>query len=210
MSFDQYMKRLPMVAILRGITPKEVLEHGHVLVEAGFQIIEVPMNSPNPIDSIALLQEFFGEKVLIGAGTVMTPEQLDQLHAVKAKLMVCPHTDTELIRYAKSLGMYALPGFFTATEAFSALEAGADGLKLFPAEAIPGPNVIKAFCAVLPPDLWLCPVGGVTPSNLEHYVTAGAKGFGLGSALYRAGQSVEKTSQNARAFVEAWRALEVY
>ncbi|MCO4784488.1 2-dehydro-3-deoxy-6-phosphogalactonate aldolase [Marinomonas atlantica] len=209
MSFDQHMKRLPLVAILRGIKPNEVLEHGRALVAAGFEIIEVPMNSPNPIESIALLQKQFGEKVLVGAGTVTTIEQVDQLYAVNAKLMVCPHTDVPLIRYAKSLGMFALPGFFTATEALAALNAGADGLKLFPAEGISSPKIIKAFNSILPQNTWFCPVGGVTPSNLEHYVAEGATGFGLGSALYRVGQSVEQTSYNALAFVTAWHELEV-
>ena len=205
MNFHDCMAELPLVAILRGVKPDEVLTHGQALVKAGFRIIEVPLNSPEPMTSIATLQEALGTQALIGAGTVMTREQVDQLADIGAKLMVCPHTDASLIRYAKAKGMFALPGFFTATEAFTALDAGADGLKLFPAEGIPSPKVIKAMGAVLPKPLWFCPVGGVSPDNLAEYVAMGANGFGLGSALYKAGQEVNETAHNAAAFVAAWR-----
>lgn len=207
-SFDLLMQELPMVAILRGIQKEEVVEHTHALLEAGFRLIEVPLNSPEPFTSIRLLQETFSDKALIGAGTVLNMEQLNQLIATGAGLMVCPHTNPELIKAAKVAGLYAMPGFFTATEAFAALQAGADAVKLFPAEALPTMGVIKALGAVIPTDTWLCPVGGVTPDNLAEYLKVGARGFGLGSALYKKGQSVAITKANAEAFVTAWKAYQ--
>lgn len=203
-SFNELMTEFPMVAILRGIQPNEVVEHTQVLINSGFRLIEVPLNSPDAFTSIRLLQNTFGEKALIGAGTVLTMAQLTELVATGAKLMVCPHTDVELIKAAKVAGLYAMPGFFTASEAFAALHAGADAVKLFPAEALPSINVVKALGAVIPSDVWLCPVGGVTPDNVKDYFTVGARGFGLGSALYKKGQSVEITKANADAFMAAW------
>lgn len=205
--FPTLMAELPMVAILRGIKPEEVLAHGEALINAGFSILEVPLNSPEPFKSIELLQKKFGDKALIGAGTVMRKDQIDQLVEIGAGIMVCPHTDVALIRAAKAAGLYAFPGFFTASEAFAAIEAGADAIKLFPAEAMTSPNVISALCAVVPKSVRICPVGGVTPSNMGSYIDAGAQGFGLGSALYKAGQSVEVTSKNAHAFVAGWKAI---
>lgn len=205
--FPTLMAQLPMVAILRGIKPEEVLAHGEALINAGFGILEVPLNSPEPFKSIALLQQTYGDRALIGAGTVMNKEQVAQLVEIGAGLMVCPHTDVSLIKAAKAAGLYAFPGFFTASEAFAALEAGADGLKLFPAEALTSPKVISALGAVIPKSVRICPVGGVTPDNLKAYIDAGAQGFGLGSALYKAGQSVETTAQQAKAFVQAWHHL---
>ena len=204
-SFEAMMQELPMVAILRGIEPSEVLEHGRVLIDAGFRIIEVPLNSPNPFESIRLLQEAYGENTLIGAGTVLTMEQLAQLIATGAGLMVAPHTDPEIIRAAKAAGLYTMPGFFTVTEAFAAIHAGADALKIFPAEALPSLKVISAMGAVVPKEVRLCPVGGVSPDNVGDYLDAGARGFGLGSALYKKGQSVEQTRLNALAFAAAWK-----
>ncbi|PYF84635.1 2-keto-3-deoxy-phosphogalactonate aldolase [Marinomonas alcarazii] len=207
-SFDALMQEFPMVAILRGITPAEVVEHAQVLIDAGFRLIEVPLNSPDAFTSIRSLQEKFGDQVLIGAGTVLTMAQLTELVDTGAKLMVCPHTDVELIKAAKVAGLYAMPGFFTASEAFAALHAGADAVKLFPAEALPTINVVKALGAVIPAETWLCPVGGVTPANVEDYLNVGARGFGLGSALYKKGQSVAVTKTNADAFVAAWKAYQ--
>lgn len=204
-SFDALMHEFPMVAILRGITPDEVVEHAQVLIDAGFRLIEVPLNSPDAFTSIHTLQEKFGDQVLIGAGTVLTMSQLTELVDTGAKLMVCPHTDVELIKAAKVAGLYAMPGFFTASEAFAALHAGADAVKLFPAEALPTINVVKALGAVIPAETWLCPVGGVTPDNVADYLNVGARGFGLGSALYKKGQSVEITKDNAEAFMAAWK-----
>ncbi|NLQ18899.1 2-dehydro-3-deoxy-6-phosphogalactonate aldolase [Marinomonas sp. M1K-6] len=204
-SFDAFMQEFPMVAILRGVKPDEVVEHAQVLIETGFRLIEVPLNSPDAFTSIRTLQDKFGEQVLIGAGTVLTMAQLTELVATGAKLMVCPHTDVELIKAAKVAGLYAMPGFFTASEAFAALHAGADAVKLFPAEALPTINVVKALGAVIPAETWLCPVGGVTPDNVADYLNVGARGFGLGSALYKKGQSVETTKANAEAFMAAWK-----
>lgn len=204
-SFNALMQEFPMVAILRGIKPDEVIEHAQVLIDAGFRLIEVPLNSPDAFTSIHFLQDKFGEQVLIGAGTVLTMAQLTELVATDAKLMVCPHTDVELIKAAKVAGLYAMPGFFTASEAFAALHAGADAVKLFPAEALPTINVVKALGAVIPAETWLCPVGGVTPNNVADYLNVGARGFGLGSALYKKGQSVETTKANAEAFMTAWK-----
>ena len=204
-SFDALMQEFPMVAILRGVKPDEVVEHTQVLIDAGFRLIEVPLNSPDAFTSIRSLQEKFGEQVLIGAGTVLTMAQLTELVDTGAKLMVCPHTDVELIKAAKVAGLYAMPGFFTASEAFAALHAGADAVKLFPAEALPTINVVKALGAVIPNEIWLCPVGGVTPDNVAEYLSVGARGFGLGSALYKKGQSVETTKANAEAFMAAWK-----
>jgi 2-dehydro-3-deoxyphosphogalactonate aldolase len=207
-SFNALMQEFPMVAILRGIKPDEVIEHAQVLIAAGFRLLEVPLNSPDAFTSIRSLQDKFGEQVLIGAGTVLTMTQLTELVATGAKLMVCPHTDVELIKAAKVAGLYAMPGFFTASEAFAALHAGADAVKLFPAEALPTINVVKALGAVIPAETWLCPVGGVTPNNVADYLNVGARGFGLGSALYKKGQSVETTKANAEAFMAAWKAYQ--
>ncbi|GAB3482859.1 2-dehydro-3-deoxy-6-phosphogalactonate aldolase [Marinomonas epiphytica] len=198
---QHYFMGCPLIAILRGITPQEVLAHGQALYEAGFRVIEVPLNSPEPFESIQLLQDHFAGKALIGAGTVLQSEQVNHLAATGAGLMVCPHTDELLIRQAKAAGLLALPGFLSPTEAFKALQAGADGLKLFPAEALPSTSVIKALRAVLPKDVPLCPVGGVSPSNMAEYLQQGASGFGLGSALYRAGQEVQQTQVRAEAFI---------
>jgi len=204
-SFDAFMAECPMVAILRGIEPDEVLAHSQVLIKAGFRLIEVPLNSPDAFASIRLLQTTYGASAVIGAGTVLTLAQLTELVSTGAKLMVCPHTDVELIKAAKVAGLYAMPGFFTASEAFAALHAGADAVKLFPAEALPDRKVIRALGAVIPSKTWLCPVGGVTPENMTRYFDAGARGFGLGSALYKKGQSVAVTQANANAFMAAWK-----
>ncbi|MEL0635683.1 MULTISPECIES: 2-dehydro-3-deoxy-6-phosphogalactonate aldolase [Marinomonas] len=204
-SFNELMTEFPMVAIMRGIQPSEVVAHTQVLIDAGFRLIEVPLNSPDAFTSIRLLQKTFGDQALIGAGTVLTMPQLTELVATGAKLMVCPHTDVELIKAAKVAGLYAMPGFFTASEAFAALHAGADAVKLFPAEALPSINVIKALGAVIPAQAWLCPVGGVTPNNVKEYLDTGARGFGLGSALYKKGQEVAVTKANAESFMAAWK-----
>jgi len=205
--FSSWMETLPLVAILRGIKPEEVVDHAQALIDAGFNILEVPLNSPDPFTSIRLLQEKFGDKTLIGAGTVVTREQLTELVATGAKLMVSPNINVDLIKAAKVAGLYVFPGFFTASEAFAAMDAGADALKVFPAEAMTSPKVISAFCAVIPKSMKICPVGGVSPTTMQQYIDAGAQGFGLGSALYKAGQSVETTAQNAKAFADGWKAI---
>ncbi|QOL13982.1 2-dehydro-3-deoxy-6-phosphogalactonate aldolase [Dickeya dianthicola] len=195
---------LPLMAILRGITPDEVLEHVAALLDAGFDAVEIPLNSPNPYDSIRLAVEHFGSRALIGAGTVLKADNVDKLQEIGSKLVVTPNTSPEVIRRAVGYGMTVCPGCATATEAFTALDAGAQSLKIFPSSAF-GPDYIKALKAVLPKDVPVFAVGGVTPENLKDYLDAGCVGAGLGSDLYRAGQSVDVTAQKAHAFVNAYK-----
>ena len=203
-TLDHYADRLPLVAILRGITPAEILSIGRVLVDAGFAILEVPLNSPDPFASIAKLVEHFGDDILIGAGTMRTADDLDHLLDAGGRLMVTPHGDPALIRAAKQRGLLTLPGIATPSEAFAAMAAGADGLKLFPAELI-APKIVKAMRAVLPKDIQLFPVGGIEPQSMAAYRAAGANGFGLGSALYKPGMDAAAVADRAHAFVQAWR-----
>ena len=193
----------PLVAILRGVTPDEADSIAAVIVESGFGAIEVPLNSPDPFASIELIARLFGDKVLVGAGTVLEPSQVDEVAQAGAKLVVAPNADSAVIERAAKLGLIAVPGVATMTEAFAALKAGASGLKLFPGEAL-GPDVVKAWRAVLPKETQLYPVGGVTPERMGPYRRAGASGFGIGSALYRPGASVEEVRRSAETFVKAW------
>ena len=202
------MERLPLVAILRGIKPLETTAIGRVLVAQGFTMIEVPLNSPEPFVSIKLLRNALPAETIVGAGTVTQAEDVEHVKAAGGELIVMPHADTAVIRAAKSAGMLALPGVATPTEAFAALHAGADGLKLFPAELIT-PPVLKAMLAVLPKGVATLPVGGITPDTMKPYVDAGAKGFGLGSALYKPGMSATDVDARAAAFAAAWKALGV-
>jgi 2-dehydro-3-deoxyphosphogalactonate aldolase len=195
--------RLPLVAILRGITPESAVEIGEVLIDAGFVAIEVPLNSPDPLDSIRRLAGAFGERALIGAGTVLSVEAVPRIAEAGGRLIVMPHADLDIVREAKRRELLCVPGVATPTEAFAALEAGADALKLFPAEALP-PAVIKAWRAVLPKDAWLLPVGGITPERMTSYLIAGANGFGLGSALFKAGMATRTVAKNATAFAAAY------
>jgi len=204
--FDRAFATLPLVAILRGLKPVEAEEVGVTLYEAGFRLIEVPLNSPDPFASIAAIRRRLPPDALVGAGTVLTVEAVERLAEIGADLVVMPHADTAVIRAAKAHNLICTPGVATATEAFAALAAGADALKLFPAEMIP-PAIVKALRAVLPRDLRLLPVGGVTPDTMRAYVDAGAAGFGLGSALYSPGLPVEHIAVRAKRFVEAWAAL---
>jgi 2-dehydro-3-deoxyphosphogalactonate aldolase len=199
-----YLDRLPLIAILRGITPDEVVDIGESLVTAGFAIIEVPLNSPAPIESIRRLHDAFGDDILIGAGTVMTAAQVREVADVGGRLIVMPHSDADVIRAAKSAHMVCVPGIATATEGFAALANGADALKLFPAELLT-PKVLGAFRSVFPETTRFFPVGGITPGSMSEYVAAGAAGFGLGSALYRRGENAEQVAVSARAFVDAWK-----
>ena len=206
MNLDQAIAELPLVAILRGVRPDEAEPVGEALLEAGFRIIEVPLNSPEPFRSIEVLAKRFGAAALIGAGTVVTPQDARRVVEAGGRLVVMPHSDPEVIRAAKAVGAWCLPGVATPTEGFAALRAGADALKLFPGEAMP-PPVVKAWRAVFPPSLRLFPVGGVTPASMAAYVVAGAAGFGIGSALYRPGAEAAEIGARAKDFVRAWRAL---
>ena len=200
----QMIGRMPFTAILRGLTPEEAVAVGDALVESGMTMLEVPLNSPRPMESIRLLAARHGESCLIGAGTVMTPAQVAEIGAAGGRLIVMPHGDAEVIRAAKAAGMVCMPGIATPTEGFAALKAGADALKLFPAELV-GPGVLRAMRAVFPKDTIFLPVGGVTPENVGEFVRAGADGFGLGSGLYAPGRSAADVRRRADAYVDAWR-----
>ncbi|HEI6896111.1 TPA: 2-dehydro-3-deoxy-6-phosphogalactonate aldolase [Yersinia enterocolitica] len=195
---------LPLIAILRGITPQDVQAHVAALLEAGFDAVEIPLNSLDWQRSISETVKEFGHRALIGAGTVLQPAQVDELHAMGSRLVVTPNIQPEVIRRAVGYGMTVCPGCATATEAFNALDAGAQALKIFPSNSF-GPDYIKALKAVLPPEVPVFAVGGITPENLHIYLNAGCVGAGLGSDLYRAGQSVERTIQQAKAFVKAYK-----
>ncbi len=198
------LQQLPLVAILRGLTPAEAPAIGQALTQAGFGLLEVPLNSPQPLDSIAALAAQHPEQ-LIGAGTVMRAADVRNVQAAGGRLIISPHFDVEVVHEALRLDLACMPGVATPSEALAALRAGAHALKLFPAEMI-GPSVVKALRAVLPPTVPLLPVGGITPDNMAAYRQAGASGFGIGSALYRPGRSAEQTAQAAQAFIAAWRA----
>lgn len=204
--FADKFARCPLVAILRGITPDEIESVGDALVEAGFTLIEIPLNSPDPLHSIRRLAKRLGSDAIVGAGTVLTREDVGHVADAGGRLIVSPNSNADVISTAVAAGLIALPGCFTPTEAFAALEAGAQGLKFFPAEAMK-PEVLKAQCAVLPKAVPKLVVGGITPDNMAPWVKAGAAGFGLGSALYKPGSSAEAVGAAARAFVTAWRAI---
>ncbi|MGV6872409.1 2-dehydro-3-deoxy-6-phosphogalactonate aldolase [Pseudochelatococcus sp. B33] len=200
------LDRLPLIAILRGVTPGEVVPVARALVEEGFAIIEVPLNSPEPLESIRRLASAFGEDVLVGAGTVIDPAKVAEIAAAGGRIIVTPHGDPAVIRAAKQHGLIAAPGIATPTEGFAALAAGADALKLFPAEAL-SPAVLKAMRSVFPKGTPFLPVGGITPDTMAPWHGAGAAGFGLGSALYKPGLDAAAVRAHARAFVSAYRAL---
>ena len=192
----------PLIAILRGVTPQSAAAHGEVLYEAGFRVIEVPLNSPEPLRSIEALAAALPRDAIVGAGTVLRPADVDAVMAAGGQLIVMPHSDAEIIAAAKARRLASVPGVATPTEAFQALQCGADGLKMFPFEQL-GAQVIKAWRAVLGADVALIPVGGITPADVAPLTAAGASGFGLGSALYKPGQDCAATAANARAFVAA-------
>ena len=195
------LQSLPLIAILRGLTPLDALPIGQALVNTGWTLIEVPLNSPQPLDSIAALASAFPQ-ALIGAGTVLTPGDVRNVHAAGGQLIISPNFNPAVVSEAVRLGLVCLPGIMTASEAFAAIGAGATGLKIFPAE-MASPAVVKALRAVLPTDTLLLPVGGITPGNVQAYITAGATGFGIGSALYKPGQGAETVTQNATQFIAA-------
>jgi len=196
----------PIVAILRGVQPEEVEAVGEALVEAGIRVLEVPLNSPKPLESIGRLASTLLGRALVGAGTLRRPAEVSEVARAGGRLIVTPHADASIVREAKGLGLFAVPGVATPTEAFAMLDAGADALKLFPAEML-GPPVVKALAAVLPAGTKLLPVGGITPEAMAAFRTAGAAGFGLGAALYRPGVPPEQVRDRARAFLAAWRAV---
>jgi 2-dehydro-3-deoxyphosphogalactonate aldolase len=200
---NQALAQLPLIAILRGLTPAEALAIGQALVNSGFAIIEVPLNSPEPFKSITALSQQFPQ-TLIGAGTVLNAQQVKDVHAAGGRLVVAPNFNPAVVAQALALNMVVLPGVATPTEAFAALDAGAHGLKLFPAEMI-SPATVKALRAVLPKAAALMPVGGIMPDNMAVYRAAGATGFGLGSALYAPGRSAEQVRLAAQNFVTAFR-----
>ncbi len=203
--FKAALRELPLVAILRGLKPAEAPAIGDVLVEAGFRLIEVPLNSPQPLDSIALLRKRF-PAALVGAGTVLTAPQARDVAAAGGELVVAPNFSRAVVVETIGLGMVSLPGVMTPTEAFAALEAGAHGLKLFPAE-LASPAVVKALLAVLPKGTALVPVGGIAADTLQAWHAAGAAAFGLGSSLYKSGDDAATVRTKAAAIVAAWKGL---
>ncbi|WP_404336852.1 2-dehydro-3-deoxy-6-phosphogalactonate aldolase [Sphingomonas sp. MMS12-HWE2-04] len=198
--FDTAFARCPLIAILRGVKPDEVEDIGEALVEAGFTLIEVPLNSPEPFDSIGRLAKRFAGRAVIGAGTVLRVADVQGVHDVGGTMIISPNANTQVIAASAAAGLVSLPGVMTPSEAFAALDAGATALKLFPAEGS-SPAILKAMRAVLPKDLRLLPVGGVAPDTMGPWRDAGAAGFGLGSALYKPGLSAAQVGDNARAFV---------
>lgn len=196
--------QLPLVAILRGITPDDTLAHVGALVETGFDAIEVPLNSPRWEDSIARAQQAFGARAWIGGGTVLREQQVDALVEIGARFIVTPNTRPALIRHAVDRGLQVMAGFATASEAFDAIDAGAQMLKLFPA-ATYGPGHVRALRSVLPRELPLYVVGGVTPDTLASYLAAGAVGAGIGGDLYQPAQPLQRTREQAQAFLQAYR-----
>ena len=200
----QALKENGLVAILRGLRPEEAPAIGDELYQAGFRVIEVPLNSPQPFDSIGLLRQRLPADCLIGAGTVLTPEQVTQVKDAGGQVIVMPHSDPKVLRAAKAANMFLSPGVATPTEAFAALSEGADVLKLFPAEQM-SPAVVKAWLAVLPAGTVLLPVGGITPDNMKVFLDAGFKGFGLGSGLFKPGMSAADVAERAKAYVAAWK-----
>lgn len=201
------MQHCGLIAILRGIRPDEVATIGLALYKAGFRVIEVPLNSPQPFESIRVLRATLAADCVVGAGTVLSTLQVAAVKNAGGEIIVMPHSDVKVIGAAKKAAMACAPGVATLTEAFAALAAGADVLKMFPAEQL-SPIVVKAWRAVIPSDVALIPVGGITPANMASFVAAGASGFGLGSALYKPGLSAMLVGQNADEFIAAWRSTQ--
>ncbi|WP_408633614.1 2-dehydro-3-deoxy-6-phosphogalactonate aldolase [Pseudomonas massiliensis] len=204
MLLNDAMARNGLIAILRGLRPDEALSVGQTLYAAGLRVIEVPLNSPEPLRSIRILRDGLPADCLVGAGTVLSERDVGEVRDAGGELIVMPHADLKVVRAAKSAGLQLAPGVVTPTEAFAALEAGADALKLFPAEALT-PAVVRALLAVLPKGTPLVPVGGITPENMSPFLEAGVAGFGLGSGLYKPGMSTEDIRQRADAYVQGWQ-----
>lgn len=204
MSYQQYYKDMPLVAILRGLVPDKAQTTGEVLFQAGFRLIEVPLNSPNAFDSIELLAKEFVGRAMIGGGTVISADDVERVKQRGGDFVVSPNCNIEVIRRAKQRGMFVFPGVATPTEAFTALENGADGLKIFPAELIP-PKGVKALLTVLPKGTDLIPVGGIDQTNMAGYLNAGATGFGFGSSLFKPSYDLDDISLNAKELVESYQ-----
>lgn len=199
-----YLGQCPLIAITRGVQPDEAEAIGDAIREAGIRIIEVPLNSPEPLKSIELLARRFGDEVLVGAGTVLQAEQVDEVQNAGGRIIVSPDTNVDVIAVSAAAGLVSSPGYFTPTEAFAAISAGAHGLKLFPAEGA-SPKVLQAQLAVIPKDIPVLAVGGISPDNMQPWLEAGAAGFGLGSGLYKPGQSAAETLEKGRAYVAGVR-----
>jgi 2-dehydro-3-deoxyphosphogalactonate aldolase len=203
--WERVLSKLPLIAILRGVEPREAIDMAEALRAAGFLCVEVPLNSPHALASIAALRKHFDGRVLIGAGTVLTAAEVTAVHQAGAQIAVSPNTNPAVIATAKGLKLISVPGFATPTEAFAASAAGADALKLFPAESVSA-AAVRALRAVLPPSLPIFAVGGITTANMAAYIAAGADGFGIGSAVYTPGESADIVGQRAAMFVKAWTA----
>jgi 2-dehydro-3-deoxyphosphogalactonate aldolase len=201
----RFLDECPLIAIVRGITPNEAESIGDAVQQGGIRIIEVPLNSPDPLRSIELLAKRFGDSMLVGAGTALRSEDVAHVRDAGGRIIVSPDTNIEVIAAAAEAGLVSSPGYFTPSEAFAAIRAGATALKLFPAEGA-SPSVLKAQLAVLPRDVPVMAVGGIHPGNMRPWLDAGAAGFGLGSGLYKPGQSPEETLEKARAYVEGLKA----
>jgi 2-dehydro-3-deoxyphosphogalactonate aldolase len=199
---NTWLQRCPIIAILRGIKPNEAEAICTTLEKTGISIVEVPLNSPNALESISILSQVFGKRMLIGAGTLTEPRQVEEVAAAGGKLIVTPHADTAIVRAAKAAGLFAVPGFFTPTEAFALLQAGADAIKLFPAEVL-GIPMLKALQAVLPRKAIVIPVGGVTAQSIAPWMTAGVIGFGAASSIYKPGDDSGTVEKKAKALVDA-------
>lgn len=197
---DRHLAECPLVAIIRGVTPGEAVAIGEVLYEEGIRIIEVPLNSPEPLKSIRLLAGALGDRTLIGAGTVLDPADVRRVAEAGGRLIISPNTHAPVIEATVAAGLVSMPGYFTPSEAFEAVRAGAHSLKLFPAEAA-SPAAVKGQLAVLPKHVPLLVVGGITPGNMRPYLEAGARGFGLGSGLYKPGQTPEQVRMQAQAYI---------
>lgn len=202
--FRHYLAECPLIAIIRGVTPDDAETTARAIHEGGIRIIEVPLNSPDPLESIRIIADSLGGEALVGAGTVLDPVDVPKVKSVGGGLIVSPNTNTAVIEATVAAGMVSSPGYFTPSEAFAAIRAGAHSIKLFPAEAA-SPTVVKSQKAVLPTDVPLIVVGGVTPESVPGWLEGGADGFGLGGGLYKPGQDARTTFEKARAYVAAVR-----
>lgn len=200
--FDRHFAQCPLVAIIRGVTPEEVEAVGEAIYEGGIRIIEVPLNSPEPLKSIEKLAKRMGDRALVGAGTVLSVDKVADVKSAGGQLIVSPNTNTDVISASAQAGLVSCPGYFTPSEAFAAIDAGAHALKLFPAEAAT-PAYVKAQRAVLPKDLPLLIVGSVKPGLMDSWLDAGANGFGLGSGVFKPGDDAARVLDNARSYVAA-------